>query len=204
MVAQLVELALPGVAGFAVVGVAGTIAEAVPLAEAAQPDVVLLDFHLPDGDGAQAAVRIRAASPRSQILVLSADESEDALESAVEAGACGYVLKRAPVEDLGEAIRGAAAGEMLVPGPTLARLMVRRRERAAKEAERERIGRLLSPREREVLALVARGLGTEEMAEALFISSTTLRGHVQNVLEKLEVHSKLEAVVKAGELGLLG
>jgi two-component system, NarL family, response regulator DevR len=185
------------------IGLAGTVAEAARLAAEGHPDVVLMDYHLPDGTGTQAAATIRASQPNVAILMLTADSSEDVLLAAIEAGACGLFLKSQAADDVVRAVRQAADGEMLVPATVLASLVTRQSQRARREAERASMIGMLTPREREVLRLMAQGLDNKAIAADLVISLNTVRTYVQTVLEKLGVHSKLGAVARASEYGLL-
>src|ERR1700716_2862707 len=185
-----------------VVGTAATAAEAVRLATLQQPDVVVMDSHLPDASGADIAGRIRDDQPSVPIIFLSADESEVAMIAAVRAGACAYLPKSRATADVVEAVRRAAEGEMLIPAAQLARLLARSHEMARDEEDRRRLLESLTRREKEVLALMAEGLDNRAIAAELGIGFTTVRGHVQNILEKLDAHSKLEALACAARYAL--
>jgi DNA-binding NarL/FixJ family response regulator len=137
------------------------------------------------------------------IVFLSADSSEDALIAAIEAGACGYLVKSGAAAQVADAVRRAAEGEMLIPAATLAGLLARQRQRQREQAQVETLAGQLTRREKEILKLMAQGLDNRAIAEKLFISFTTVRGHVQNILEKLDAHSKLEAVARANQHGLI-
>ena len=186
-----------------VLGVATTVADAVAKAMFLKPDVVLMDYRLPDGDGAQATEKIRTQLPDTAVVFLSADVSEAAMMRAVEAGAAGYVSKAASSEELISAVRRAADGEFLVGASTMARLLQQRRQSDQRQAEKARIGAELTGREREVLALMADGLDNYDIAKELRIGYGTVRGHVRGVLEKLGAHSKLQAVATARQAGLV-
>jgi two-component system, NarL family, nitrate/nitrite response regulator NarL len=186
-----------------VTGSAATAVEAIRLALDQPPDVVVMDAHLPDGSGAEIAGRIREGRPHLPIVFLSADESETAMIAAVRAGACAYLPKSRAIADVVEAVRRAAEGEMLIPAGQLARLLARSHEMARDDNERRRLLDSLTPREKEVLALMAEGLDNRAVAAELGIGFTTVRGHVQNILEKLGAHSKLEALACAARFGLL-
>ncbi|MGH7904440.1 MAG: response regulator [Candidatus Dormibacteraceae bacterium] len=203
VLAEGLELALSRHADLQVLGSAGTVAAAVELARAKRPRVVIMDYHLPDGTGAEAAVAIRAELPEVTVIMLSADTGDDAVTAAIEAGACGYIVKSEAASKVADAVRRAADGEMLIPAAVLAGLLARQRQRAQEEAERERLVRHLTPREREILKLMAQGMDNWAISDHLVISFTTVRGHVQNILEKLSAHSKLEAVARANQAGLL-
>ncbi|MGH7777325.1 MAG: response regulator [Candidatus Dormibacterales bacterium] len=202
VLAEGLELSLERHHDLEVVGLAGTVAQAVEMARAKRPRVVLMDYHLPDGTGAGAAAAIRREVSDVAVVMLSADTSDEAMMAAIEAGACGYLVKSEAAAKVVEAVRRAAEGEMLIPVGVLAGLLARQRQRAQEAAERDRLLGQLTPREREILNLMARGLDNWAIADRLVISFTTVRGHVQNVLEKLGAHSKLEAVARASEAGL--
>jgi DNA-binding NarL/FixJ family response regulator len=186
-----------------VMGVATTVVDAVAKASLLKPDLVLMDYRLPDGDGAQASERIRALLPDTAVLFLSADPSESAIMRAVEAGASGYVSKAASAEELVSSIRKAAEGEFLLEAATMARLLEQRRQSQQRATEHKRLSGDLTPREHDVLKLMARGLDNYEIAEELGIGYGTVRGHVRGVLEKLASHTRLHAVAEARKAGLL-
>lgn len=174
------------------------------------PDVVVLS----DGSGTEGAIRVRRQWTGTAVLWLSEqerggdgqEESDEALLAAVEAGVSGYLLKARPPSELVAAVRAAARAEMLIPADRLAALLVRRRERsegARLVQDRDRLLAGLTPRERDVLRLVAAGLDNKSIARELSVGTGTARSHVQHVLEKLGVHSKLEAAALAVDRGLL-
>jgi DNA-binding NarL/FixJ family response regulator len=185
------------------IGLASTVAESARLAAEGHPDVVLMDYHLPDGTGTEAAAAIRASQPNVAVVMLTGDSSEEVMLTAIEVGACGILLKSQAADDVVTAVRRAADGEMLIPATVLASLVSRQRQRARREAERAGIIGMLTPREREVLRLMAQGLDNKAIAAQLVISLNTVRTYVQTVLEKLGAHSKLEAVARASEYGVL-
>ena len=176
-----------------VVGIAGTATAGSAAAVDLQPDVALIDFKLPDANGAELAKRIRASVPGTRVLMLTGSDDPRALEATFEAGCVGYLEKTAAVDRLPAAIRAAAEGEVVIAPAHLERL--RRRKEVAPG--------LLTPREIETLRLMAEGLSNQVVAERLFVSLNTVRSHTQTILEKLGAHSKLEAVVLARRLGLL-
>src|SRR5262245_36093337 len=180
-----------------VLGWAPSVADAVRVAESQPVDVAIVDFRLPDGTGADAAVRIRAHRPTAAIVFLSADNSDSAMLAAVEAGASGYLVKSAAGPEIVDAVRRAAEGEMLIPAPKLADLLGRRREVAGQDDDRARRLASLTPRETEMLQLMTRGLDNREIAAQLSVAYPTVRSHVRKVLQKLGARSRLEAVVKA-------
>jgi DNA-binding NarL/FixJ family response regulator len=186
-----------------VVGVAGTASEAEEIARRESPDVALMDFRLPDRSGAEAADAIRAEQPDVAVVFLTADTSDDTIGRAVQAGAVGFLIKGDAPTEIAGAIRRAAAGEMLIPADVLARLLVEQHQNAQATFERATVIAQFTPRERDVLSLMAEGLDNAVITERLFVELTTVRWHIRNILEKLGVHSKLAAVLRASELGLV-
>jgi DNA-binding NarL/FixJ family response regulator len=169
--------------------------QAVVEARRLRPDCVLLDSALASADGISATKRIKQDVPECNVLVLAGSEDQDALIEALEAGASGYLTKESPLEELIDAVRAVHRGETLVPPRMLGGLvsgLIRRRE--DQEDALRRMSRL-TRREREVLALLARGAGNVAIAETLVISPETARTHIQNVIAKLGVHSRLEAAM---------
>jgi DNA-binding NarL/FixJ family response regulator len=185
-----------------VVGWAPSVADAGRIAAAEPVDVAVADYWLPDGTGVEATEALRARRPDAAVLFLSADDSDDVVLAALEAGASGYLVKSAGGSDVADAVRRAAEGEILVPARQLAALLARRREQAQRQAERSRRLESLTPRERQVLGLMAEGMDNRDVARHLGVSYTTVRSHVRHLLDKLGARSKLEAVVKAAEWGL--
>ena len=182
-----------------VVGCVATGDEAVDMAHLHQPDVVLMDFRLPHQNGAEAAAVIKSERPETAVLFLSADDNDNAVLAAVRAGACGYLVKTEAAAKLLDAVHRAAAGEMLIPAWKLARLLARK-ERNSEDAMP---GMELTSRQKEVLRLMADGLGTKAIAQRLQLRPSTVAWHVQSVLEKLDAHSKLEAVARATQRGII-
>lgn len=181
-----------------VLGRVATVAQAVQAAAAEPVEVALIDFWLPDGTGAEAAVGVREHRPEVAVVFLSADDSEPAMVAAVEAGAAGYLVKTAAGREIVEAVLRAAEGEMLIPAPKVAALLARRRERAEQEDRRARVLGSLTPREREILTLMAGGLDNRQIAARLHVAYPTVRSHVRRVLQKVGARSRLEAVIKSG------
>lgn len=188
-----------------VVGVARTVAEAPRLASERRPDVVLMDFQLPDGTGPAAAQAIRhqSAGPPPAIVFLSASDREEDVERAVESGAVGYLLKVEEADRIIDAVRRAARGEILIPPSVLAKVIADGRARRQAESQRDTYREALTHREVEVLRLMAAGYDNHSLARMLGIRYTTIRAHVRNILAKVGAHSKLEAVARARELQLL-
>jgi two-component system, NarL family, nitrate/nitrite response regulator NarL len=203
VVAEGLASLLQDCADIQLVGFAGTVSEAVRLAEEYQPGVVLMDARLGDGSGMDAAIRIRQRQPRTAVLFLSADDSDEAMLAAVEAGACGYLSKAAAGSEVVAAVRTAAQGGVLVSSQRVANLLGLQRASLAREARRAQLLGDLTPREREVLRMLARGLDNREVGRQLGIGYATVRSHVRKVLEKIGARTRLEAVVRATEQGLL-
>jgi DNA-binding NarL/FixJ family response regulator len=179
-----------------VVGEAGSVAECVKAAAELGPHVVLLDFRLPDGTGAEAATAIRQIRPEAKLIFLTREDTDAARFAAVQAGASAFIHKSRAASEVVEAIREVARGRVLITPRTIATLLAKRR---AIDAQLES----LTPREKEVLQLMAEGLSSRSVAAKMGISYTTVRTHIRSLGGKLGVHSKLEAIVKARELGLI-
>jgi DNA-binding NarL/FixJ family response regulator len=187
-----------------VIGIARTGAEATLVASRANPNVVLLDFHLPDMSGPAAAAMIRGGVPEVAIVFHSAEDSETALLDAIDAGATAYLTKSLSTADqIVRAVRQAGRGEVLIPASLFAKAIARQRAAADRRHERERLAADFTARELEVLDLLAQGLDTIAMSERLGIAPHTVEWHVRHLIEKLNVHSKLQAVIAAARLGLI-
>jgi DNA-binding NarL/FixJ family response regulator len=178
-----------------VVGVAGTVADAKTLARE-RLDVVLMDYRLPDGTGADATRAIKSRWPGARIVMLTALNDDETVLESIQAGADGYLTKDRAVDDVVSAVRAAHAGETLLPRSVI--VGIAQRVAAARDrAQDRRQIEPLTPRELDVLRALTEGLSTPEICERLFIAPNTLRTHVQNIMGKLRVHSKLEAVAFA-------
>ena len=197
VVAEGLAMVLEAQPDVEVVGVAGTVAEVRELAASLWPDVVLMDYALPDGDGVAATSAVKTARPEVKVVMLTSFVDVDVLVAAIEAGCSGFVTKHKAADELTAAVRLAAQGEALVSPDMLARLLPRLRPTY------HGIGSDLTPREREVLDLLAQGESKEAIARRLFLSANTVRNHIQNILGKLGAHSRLEAVATATREGLI-
>ena len=197
MVAESFRRILATSADIDVLAVAGTAAAAVEAARAHRPDVIVMDHRLPDGRGSAAAARIRSELPDIRIIMLTGTDDPDALAEALAAGCVGYFEKTSAFDELPAAIRAAAAGGAVISPHHLDRLQQHGRSAGPADAR-------LTPREREVLLLVAQALPNAAIAARLSLSVNTVRTHVQAILDKLGAHSKLEAVTMARRRGLLG
>jgi two-component system, NarL family, nitrate/nitrite response regulator NarL len=203
VLAEALRLVLGSEPDIEVVGLAHSGGDGIMLAIRQDPDVVLMDFHLPDMTGASATRGMRAKLPDPRIVMLTMDNQDDTLLAALEAGAAGFLLKSQGVAEVVGLVRRAAAQEPLLPSETLARLLSSLRQRQQQHDGRTELAERLTARELEILQLLATGLPTRAMAERLVVSSTTIRSHVQSILTKLGAHSRLEAVARAQDLGLL-
>ena len=178
-----------------VVGVAGTVAEA-KLMSRERLDVVLMDYRLPDGTGAEATRAIKARWPAARVVMVTALTDDETVLESIQAGADGYLTKDRAAQDVVHAVRAAYAGETLLPRSVI--VEIARRVAAARErGDERRMIEPLTPRELEVLRALTEGMSTPDICERLFIAPNTLRTHVQNIMGKLRVHSKLEAVAFA-------
>jgi DNA-binding NarL/FixJ family response regulator len=186
-----------------VCGIARTGAEAAVAAMQQKAAVVVMDFTLPDMSGPAAAAAIRAQLPGVSIVFHGAEESDSALLDAIDAGAMAYLTKLATADQIVEAVKRASKGEVLIPVSLFAKAIARRRSLAEKQAERQRRSALLTVRELEILELLAQGEGTIAMSQRLGISANTIEWHVGHLIDKLGVHSKLQAVIAAARLGLI-
>ncbi len=200
---EAVRSALEGEPDLAVVAEARDGLQAVAEAERTRPDVALLDAGLPNCDGIRAAELIRDRVPGCRVLVLSTSEDQRLLVNALEAGASGFLSKASPLTDLIDAARTLFRGELVVPPPMLGGLLTRLIGRRREQDDALRTLARLTRREREVLGLLTHGVDNDGIAQHLVISPQTARTHVQNVLGKLGVHSRLEAAAFVTRGGLL-
>lgn len=184
-----------------VVGEAANGLEAVAAAVETRPDVVLMDVRMPEMDGIEATRRTTALEPAPKVLVLTTFDLDEHAFAALRAGASGFLLKEAPPEQLLAGIRTVAAGEQLL-APSLTRRLIERFSTSSPPAAPPALD-VLTPREREVLGLVARALTNAEIAASLVVSETTVKTHVARILMKLGLRDRVQAVVLAYESGLV-
>lgn len=177
--------------GIAVVGLAASGREALAQIDSCQPHVVLIDLRMPEMDGIQAITELRAVQPDLKIVVLTNYHSDEDIFKAVRAGAMAYLLKSSSLEDVLNAIRAVHSGERRLP-PSIANQLANRVARPP-----------ISPREQEILNLVAKGLTNKQIGEILFISDKTVRNHVINCLDKLQARDRTEAIAVAIQRGLI-
>ncbi len=168
-----------------------------------EPDVVLLDVRMPGNSGIEACTAIKEKAPRTKILILTASDDEADLFAAIKAGASGYLLKDLPTEQIAESVRMAHSGQSMIP-PHMASQLIAEFSRLSNEPPKDEApGPRLTERELEVLGLVARGKANKEIASQLFISENTVKNHVRNILEKLQLHSRVEAALYAMRRNLI-
>jgi DNA-binding NarL/FixJ family response regulator len=184
--------------GVEVVGEAEDGTEVVRLVEELAPDVVLMDVRMPKVSGIEATRAISQAVPTAKILMLTVSDDEDDLYDAIKAGANGYLLKEISIEEVAASIRAVVTGQSLI-SPSMASKLLSEFTALAKRADERQAmpSPRLTERELEVLKLVAQGMSNREIAAELFISENTVKNHVRNILEKLHLHSRMEAVVYA-------
>ena len=190
--------------GFDVVGEAGNGDEAVRMAEALLPDLILMDVTMPEMDGVEATRQIRIVAPGVRVVMLTMHADQGVLADAIRAGACGYLVKDCSTEEIADAVRLAVSGETAL-SPQLAASMldeVRRLDDAGAfgAASDERV---ISRREEEVLQLIADGCSTPEVAERLYISQKTVKNHLASIYQKLDARDRTQAVLQAVRMGIV-
>jgi DNA-binding NarL/FixJ family response regulator len=196
VVAEGLGALLDDQADMTVVGKVGSVTEAIALATELSPDVAILDFRLTDGTGADAGTGIRQTRPETKLIFLTREDSDAARFAALESGASAFIHKSRAAAEVVDAIRVVAGGGTLITPRTIAALLNKRR---SMDTQLES----LTPREKEVLRLMAEGVSRRDIASKLGISYTTVRTHIRSLGSKLGVHSKLQAIVKARELALV-
>jgi DNA-binding NarL/FixJ family response regulator len=203
MFSEALELLLGRQPDVELVGSARDAAEAMQMLDVEPhvlPHVVLMDLDMPGTDGIEATRQIRERLPGTKVVLLTAIQSPEVIAEALSAGACGYVPKTRAVDDLMDVVRRAAAGEIVLPERDLAAVLDQLRGPQVSAAEAA-LGRL-TPRETEILRSLADGRTSNQVAQSLGISALTVQSHVKNILAKLGVHSKIEAVTIAWRFGL--
>ena len=181
-----------------VVGEAGDGAEAVEKTGNLLLDIVLMDIRMPRRGGIDACRAIKDVVPSARIIMLTISDEEADLYEAIKAGATGYLLKEISIEEVADAVRAVAGGQSLISPSMASKLLTEFASMIKKEDEKQQVpAPRLTDRELEVLKLVARGLNNRDIAKQLFISENTGKNHVRNILEKLQLHSRMEAVVYA-------
>ena len=179
-----------------VVGEARDGIAATELAASTAPDVILMDVRMPKRSGIEACVAIKEVAPTARIIMLTVSDEEADLYDAVKNGASGYLLKDSSIEEVAQAIRVVADGQSLI-SPSMAIKLLDEFKQMSRSDRQQVPSPRLTDRELEVLKLVAQGLNNREIAKRLFISENTVKNHVRNILEKLQLHSRMEAVMYA-------
>jgi DNA-binding NarL/FixJ family response regulator len=191
------ELVLADEPGLQIVGEAGDGLEAIERAADLLPDVVVMDVRMPGVGGIEAARRIRHAQPATKIVMLTGSEDEEDLFAAVRVGATGYLLKEAAVEELAGAVRAVARGQALITPSMATKLLGEFNLLSRRVDSQHDAAPKLTDRETEVLRLVATGMSNKEIAAQLVIAENTVKNHVRNILEKLQLRSRMEAAMYA-------
>lgn len=193
---------LAGQPDFEIVGEAGTVAAAATMAEKHRPDLVLMDYGLPDGSGVDAMKKILEVHPATEVVFLTIHEADDHLFDAIRAGAKGYLLKDIPAAQLIQSLRALASGEAPISGEMVSRLLQAFAHTRQPSAEDRQLFAELTPREVEVLGKLAQGASNQEIADELVISVNTVKNHVHSILQKLEVDNRREAARLANRFGI--
>jgi two-component system NarL family response regulator len=181
-----------------VVGEASDGSEAVVKSADMLPDVVLMDVRMPKRGGIDACTAIHETVPSAKIIMLTISDEEADLYDAIKAGAMGYLLKEISIEEVASAIRAVHGGQSLISPSMASKLLTEFASMIKKTDDRQQVPTpRLTDREMEVLKLVAKGLNNRDIAKQLFISENTVKNHIRNILEKLQLHSRMEAVVYA-------
>jgi DNA-binding NarL/FixJ family response regulator len=192
------EMVLAAESDIVVVGEAEDGADAVSRAAETLPDIVLLDVRMPRRSGIEACRAIKDAVPSAKIIMLTVSDEEADLYDAIKAGAMGYLLKEVPIEEVADAIRAVHGGQSLISPSMASKLLTEFASMVRRDGERQQVpAPRLTDREMEVLRLVAKGMNNRDIAKDLFISENTVKNHIRNILEKLQLHSRMEAVVYA-------
>ena len=184
---------------FTVVGEAQNGLEAVEKAQELEPDVILMDLRMPELDGVEAMHRIRSQNPEVRFIVLTTYDTDEYIFDAIEAGAKGYLLKDASREELFSAVRAVQRGESLIHPGIAARIL----DRFTQLSNQATPASLLSEREVEVLQLIAKGSANKEIGASLSISESTVKTHVANIFQKLDVNDRTDAVTQALQKGII-
>ena len=188
--------------GFQVVAEAGTAADAIELAQKFQPDLVIMDVRLPDGSGIEACREIRSQLPATRVVILTSYPDEEAVFSAIVAGASGYLLKQIRARDLVSAIESVGRGESLLD-PAVTEKVLERVRRIATGTEHDELAQL-TQQERKILMLVAEGNTNKEIADEVFLSDKTVKNYVSSILSKLNLQRRAQAAAYVARRGMSG
>jgi DNA-binding NarL/FixJ family response regulator len=184
--------------GIEVVGEADDGEDAITKSEQLAPDVVLMDVRMPRISGIEATRRLSEMLPTTKIIMLTVSDEEEDLYEAIKAGATGYLLKEISIEEVADAVRAVTQGQTLISPSMASKLIAEFTNLAKRATDRQQVPvPRLTERELDVLRLVAQGITNREIAEQLFIAENTVKNHVRNILEKLHLHSRMEAVLYA-------
>jgi DNA-binding NarL/FixJ family response regulator len=186
--------------GFDVVGEARDGVEAVNMAYAVQPDVILMDVSMPEMDGVEACRQVRSSVEGTRVVMLTMHADQEVLANAIRAGACGYLVKDCSTEEIAEAVRMAANGDTAL-SPQLAASMLDEVRKLDQQPSREE--RVVTKREEEVLQLIADGCSTTEVAEQMYISQKTVKNHLASIYQKLDARDRTQAVLQAVRMGIV-
>lgn len=189
--------------GITVVGMAFTGDEGFKLAMDTKPDVLLVDYHMPGLTGLEVIQKLRAEGENTTVVVLTADTDEAIMAEAIAAGAAGYITKQQALVEVEQAVRTASEGEPVVPAFMIPRILSHFHKQQQREQQADMLREKLSAREIQILEQLARGASNEEISETFVLSPNTVRTHIQNVLKKMGVHSKLQATTLALQLGII-
>jgi DNA-binding NarL/FixJ family response regulator len=179
-----------------VVGEAGDGVAATELAASTAPDVILMDVRMPKRSGIEACIAIKEVTPSVSIIMLTVSDEEADLYDAIRNGASGYLLKSSSIDEVAQAVRVVAEGQSLI-SPSMAMKLIDEFTKISRSEQQQVVPTELTKREIEVLKLVAQGLNNREIGRRLFISENTVKNHVRNILEKLHLHSRMDAAMYA-------
>jgi DNA-binding NarL/FixJ family response regulator len=203
MFGEAVELLLTAGGDFEIVGSVATVAEAMEVCDRSSPDVILLGIDLPGANWLESMRALKSKCPDCRALIITAFPHPSVIAQAIEAGASGCIPKSHAVIDLVDSVKRVAAGELVLPSRDLAAVLGELQTNLRVRLDSGELLDRLTDRERQILQAVAKGRSTDEVAATMFISRHTVRGHVKNILSKLQVHSKWEAVTLALRHGLV-